>query len=130
MRTLDITELLLGSASRLLVAAWVLTLSASWIPPSASAGGGVALPSLAPMIKVASPAVVNIATRGVLTERVQHKNPLLQRAERAHRAASQVSERRIRRDRGCAQGLHRHEPARHRERQRDHRHLARQPASH
>ena len=78
MRTLDITELLLESASRLLVAAWVLTLSASWIPPSASAGGGVALPSLAPMIKVASPAVVNIATRGVLTERVQHKNPLLQ----------------------------------------------------
>ena len=30
------------------------------------------------MIKVASPAVVNIATRGVLTERVAHSNPLLQ----------------------------------------------------
>jgi Do/DeqQ family serine protease len=78
MRTLDIRELLLGSASRLLLAAWALTLSASWIPPPASAGAGVALPSLAPMIKVASPAVVNIATRGVLTERVQHNNPLLQ----------------------------------------------------
>ena len=77
MRTLDITELLLRSVSRLLVAALALTLFASWIPPAASAGA-VALPSLAPMIKVASPAVVNIATRGVLTERVQHTNPLLQ----------------------------------------------------
>ena len=77
MRTLDITELLLRSVSRLLVAALALTLFASWNPPAASAGA-VALPSLAPMIKVASPAVVNIATRGVLTERVQHTNPLLQ----------------------------------------------------
>ena len=36
---------------------------------------GVVLPSLAPVIKAASPAVVNIATRGTLTERVQG-NPL------------------------------------------------------
>jgi len=42
-----------------------------------AAGGGIALPSLAPMIKVASPAVVNIATRGTLVERV-HRNPLLE----------------------------------------------------
>ena len=79
MRTLDITEFVLRSASRAIVAALSLTLSATWIAPAASAGaGGVALPSLAPMIKVASPAVVNIATRGVLTERVAHSNPLLQ----------------------------------------------------
>jgi Do/DeqQ family serine protease len=36
---------------------------------------GVALPSLAPVIKATSPAVVNIATRGTLTERVVG-NPL------------------------------------------------------
>ncbi|MGO9992226.1 MAG: Do family serine endopeptidase [Steroidobacteraceae bacterium] len=36
---------------------------------------GVALPSLAPIIKATSPAVVNIATRGTLTERVAG-NPL------------------------------------------------------
>src|SRR5580704_7919862 len=79
MRTLDTTEIFLRSASRVtMLVALLVTLSASWISPAASAGGGgVALPSLAPMIKVASPAVVNIATRGVLTERVQHKNPLL-----------------------------------------------------
>ena len=80
MRTLDTTEILLRSASRVIVAALLLmTLSASWIPLAASAGGaGVALPSLAPMIKGASPAVVNIATRGVLTERVPRNNPLLE----------------------------------------------------
>src|SRR6202453_427594 len=80
MRTLDTTELLLRSASRVFIAAvLVVTLSASWILPAALAGGaGVALPSLAPMIKGASPAVVNIATRGVLTERVPRNNPLLE----------------------------------------------------
>ena len=36
---------------------------------------GVALPSLAPVIKATSPAVVNIATRGTLTEPVAG-NPL------------------------------------------------------
>ena len=41
----------------------------------AAAAVSVALPSLAPVIKVASPAVVNIATRGTLTERVAG-NPL------------------------------------------------------
>jgi Do/DeqQ family serine protease len=72
-------ELLLRSASRVIVAALLTILCASWAPPPAAAGGvGVALPSLAPMIKAASPAVVNIATRGVLTEHVQHTNPLLQ----------------------------------------------------
>jgi Do/DeqQ family serine protease len=40
-----------------------------------AAAVGVALPSLAPVIKAASPAVVNIATRGTLTERVAG-NPL------------------------------------------------------
>jgi Do/DeqQ family serine protease len=41
----------------------------------AAAAAGVALPSLAPVIKATSPAVVNIATRGTLTERVVG-NPL------------------------------------------------------
>jgi S1-C subfamily serine protease len=35
-----------------------------------AASVGVLLPSLAPVIKATSPAVVNIATRGTLTERV------------------------------------------------------------
>ena len=37
---------------------------------AAVSAASVALPSLAPVIKVASPAVVNIATRGTLTERL------------------------------------------------------------
>jgi Do/DeqQ family serine protease len=41
----------------------------------AATAAGVALPSLAPVIKSTSPAVVNIATRGTLTERVAG-NPL------------------------------------------------------
>ena len=41
----------------------------------AAAAVSVALPSLAPVIRVTSPAVVNIATRGTLTERVAG-NPL------------------------------------------------------
>src|SRR5260370_36528066 len=43
--------------------------------PGAVTSAGVALPSLAPVIKATSPAVVNIATRGTLTERVVG-NPL------------------------------------------------------
>jgi len=38
---------------------------------------GAPLPSLAPIVKRASPAVVNIATRGTVTERAQ-RNPLLE----------------------------------------------------
>ncbi len=41
----------------------------------AATSAGVVLPSLAPVIKATSPAVVNIATRGVLAERVA-SNPL------------------------------------------------------
>jgi Do/DeqQ family serine protease len=63
---------LLAAAS---LAAFTLCL---WSAGACAAGAGaVALPSLAPMIKLASPAVVNIATRGTLTEHVQ-RNPLLQ----------------------------------------------------
>ncbi len=48
----------------------------SILPASpAAASVAVALPSLAPVIEAASPAVVNIATRGTLTERVAG-NPL------------------------------------------------------
>jgi Do/DeqQ family serine protease len=43
--------------------------------PAAATSAGVALPSLAPVIKATSAAVVNIATRGTLTERVAG-NPL------------------------------------------------------
>src|ERR1700688_2958412 len=43
--------------------------------PGAATAAGVVLPSLAPVIKAVSPAVVNIATRGTLTERVAG-NPL------------------------------------------------------
>jgi Do/DeqQ family serine protease len=43
--------------------------------PGVAASAGVLLPSLAPVIKTTSPAVVNIATRGTLTERVA-VNPL------------------------------------------------------
>src|ERR1700722_13559365 len=43
----------------------------------AATAASVALPSLAPVIKATSPAVVNIATRGTLTERVA-SNPLLE----------------------------------------------------
>jgi serine protease Do/serine protease DegQ len=49
----------------------------SLAPDALAVSAGIALPSLAPMIKEASPAVVNIATRGTLTERVP-RNPLLE----------------------------------------------------
>jgi Do/DeqQ family serine protease len=52
-----------------------LTVSLAVPSTAQAAGAGVALPSLAPMIKLTSPAVVNIATRGTLTERVP-RNPL------------------------------------------------------
>ena len=55
----------------LLASLWVLTGPGS----GAAAAALVALPSLAPVIKAAAPAVVNIATRGTLTERVA-ANPL------------------------------------------------------
>ena len=58
---------------RALLMAFTLTL----LPfcPGAATAAGVVLPSLAPVIKATSPAVVNIATRGTLTERVAG-NPL------------------------------------------------------
>jgi serine protease Do/serine protease DegQ len=52
-----------------------LLLSSLVSSSAAAASLGVALPSLAPVIEAASPAVVNIATRGTLTERVAG-NPL------------------------------------------------------
>jgi serine protease Do/serine protease DegQ len=56
-----------------LIAALAATASLAGIPPGA---GDTALPSLAPMIRKASPAVVNIATRGTIRERGS-QNPLL-----------------------------------------------------
>src|ERR1700726_4625847 len=56
-----------------LIAALVASASFAGIPPTA---GDAPLPSLAPMIRKVSPAVVNIATRGTIRERGSH-NPLL-----------------------------------------------------
>jgi serine protease Do/serine protease DegQ len=56
-----------------LIAVLAATASLAGIPPGA---GDAALPSLAPMIRKASPAVVNIATRGTIRERGS-QNPLL-----------------------------------------------------
>ena len=53
----------------------VLALALGIDGTSRAGGGAIALPSLAPMIKIVSPAVVNIATRGTLTERLP-QNPL------------------------------------------------------
>src|SRR4030081_78852 len=60
-----------------LVRTLVLALMLSILMPrlGAATSAGVALPSLAPVIKATSPAVVNIATRGTLTEQVAG-NPL------------------------------------------------------
>ena len=53
----------------------VLMMLAPALHAGTAVAAGVALPSLAPVIKATSPAVVNIATRGTLTERVP-VNPL------------------------------------------------------
>ena len=57
-------------------AVFIAFMLSPFIPNLAAAtSAGVTLPSLAPVIKATSPAVVNIATRGTLTERVAG-NPL------------------------------------------------------
>ena len=72
----NLGELIVHPSLRTLAAGLLaLTLALSSTADSAAGGVAIALPSLAPMIKVASPAVVNIATRGTLTERVP-RNPL------------------------------------------------------
>ena len=94
--------------------------------------GDTPVPSLAPVIKRISPAVVNIGTRGTVRERGS-SNPLLEdpffrrffdvppesgaRERPFQSAGSGVIFR-------CRQGLHRHQRACHRECQRDHRHAA------
>ncbi len=50
--------------------------SAAVTPPPA-AGDAAPMPSLAPMVKRVSPAVVNIATRGTIKEKPGQRNPLL-----------------------------------------------------
>jgi serine protease Do/serine protease DegQ len=45
--------------------------------PPASAAEAAPMPSLAPMVKRVSPAVVNIATRGTIKEKPGQRNPLL-----------------------------------------------------
>jgi serine protease Do/serine protease DegQ len=68
----------LNASTRLLVATWLLAFAltasaAGALPPAV---GETPMPTLAPMIKRVSPAVVNIATRGTVRERAPH-NPLL-----------------------------------------------------
>src|ERR1700694_2526134 len=63
------------SFSRVRTLFLALTLSMLMPHPGAATSAGVALPSLAPVIKAASPAVGNIAPRGTLTEQVAG-NPL------------------------------------------------------
>jgi serine protease Do/serine protease DegQ len=67
----------INALTRHLVAAWLLvfvhTASAA-LPPAV---GEAPVPTLAPMIKRVSPAVVNIATRGTIRERTP-QNPLLE----------------------------------------------------
>ena len=76
------------------------------------------MPSLAPMVKRVSPAVVNIATRGTIKEKPGQRNPLLDDPffrrffdvppdSQAARAA--VSERGLGRDRRCEERLHHHQ---------------------
>ncbi len=72
-------------ARRTGLAAALVALAAAVVAPAALAQAGrlptdvngAPLPSLAPIVKRASPAVVNIATRGTVTERGQ-RNPLLE----------------------------------------------------
>jgi S1-C subfamily serine protease len=62
-----------ATAARALFMAFALSVLPLYVGTATAAG--VVLPSLAPVIKAASPAVVNIATRGTLTERLAG-NPL------------------------------------------------------
>jgi serine protease Do/serine protease DegQ len=68
---------------RLAAAALLAATATATLPAAAQAArlpaevNGTPLPSLAPVVKRASPAVVNIATRGTVTERAQ-RNPLLE----------------------------------------------------
>ena len=91
------------------------------------------MPSLAPMVKRVSPAVVNIATRGTIKEKPGQRNPLLDDPffrrffdvppdVEAARAA--IPERGLRRHRRRQERLHHHQLSRGRERQRDHRDAA------
>lgn len=64
------------NSHRLVRACFVTLVGAALMPQmDLATAASVALPSLAPVIKATSPAVVNIATRGTLTERVAG-NPL------------------------------------------------------
>jgi len=64
-------------SARYLVAAWLLTLAVAATGALPQAVGEAPVPTLAPMIKRVSPAVVNIATRGTIRERTP-QNPLLE----------------------------------------------------
>ena len=65
-------------STSLACAAWLVLAAAAPIAPAAmpSAVGETPVPSLSPMIKKVSPAIVNIATRGTIHEKGP-QNPLL-----------------------------------------------------
>ena len=100
-----------------------------------AAVGETPVPSLSPMIKKVSPAIVNIATRGTIHEKGP-QNPLLDDPffrrffdvpQDSGSARPSISERRLRRHFRCQERLHRHQRPRGRERQRDHRDAAGRP---
>jgi Do/DeqQ family serine protease len=66
----------LNASSRLMVAMWLLVISFTAAGALPQAVGETPVPTLAPMIKRVSPAIVNIATRGTVRERAP-QNPLL-----------------------------------------------------
>jgi serine protease Do/serine protease DegQ len=66
-----------NALTRHLVAAWLLTATLCASAALPQAAGEAPVPTLAPMIKRVSPAVVNIATRGTIRERTP-RNPLLE----------------------------------------------------
>jgi Do/DeqQ family serine protease len=69
-------RLMLAAAPLIIAIAGAPAFSAA--PPASAAGSDAApMPSLAPMVKRVSPAVVNIATRGTIKESQGQRNPLL-----------------------------------------------------
>src|SRR5437899_12549566 len=115
---------------------FLLTLLVALAPAALAAAtppavGDTPLPTLAPMIKKVSPAVVNIATRGTIRERGPQNplfdDPFFRRSGTAARACypraarAAVPERRLGRDRRRQGRLRPHQCARRGECQRDHR---------
>src|SRR5271169_6952308 len=70
-------NLRLTFAAAALAAAMINVPAAFAAPPAPPTVDAAPMPSLAPMIKRVSPAVVNVATRGTIKEKPGQRNPLL-----------------------------------------------------